>query len=127
MSEATQRQAPADYGPVSVDLTDLPYAYPVSTVSFVLTGQDVRMAYTDVQPVGTPNGHLTKTCVCSLTPKLSCVGLPREPSRRRGESLTPTSGVTLRYAATAIILRCSPTPKQLLSLVVDVGPLNTRS
>ncbi|HEY2163709.1 MAG TPA: hypothetical protein VGH04_06965, partial [Gemmatimonadaceae bacterium] len=32
-------QAPADYGPVSVDLTDVPYPYPVSTLSFVLYGQ----------------------------------------------------------------------------------------
>jgi hypothetical protein len=40
-------QAPADYGPVSVDLTDVPYPYPVSTLSFVLYGQDVRMAYMD--------------------------------------------------------------------------------
>src|SRR5262249_15375292 len=40
-----QTQAPSDYGPVSVDLTDMPYPHPVSTLSFVLYGQDVRMAY----------------------------------------------------------------------------------
>jgi pimeloyl-ACP methyl ester carboxylesterase len=51
-------QAPADYGPVSVDLTDVPYPYPVSTFSFVLYGQDVRMAYMDVKPtVAPPNGQ----------------------------------------------------------------------
>ncbi len=38
-------QAPADYGAVSVDLTDVAYPYPLSTLSFVLCGQDVRMAY----------------------------------------------------------------------------------
>src|SRR5215475_8403619 len=52
-----QTQAPADYGPVSVDLTDVPYRHPVSTLSFVLYGQDVRMAYMDVKPTGTPNGQ----------------------------------------------------------------------
>jgi len=50
-------QAPADYGAVSVDLTDVPYPYPVSTFSFVLYGQDVRMAYMDVKPAGAANGQ----------------------------------------------------------------------
>ncbi len=50
-------QAPADYGPVSVDLADVPYPYPVSTFSFVLYGQDVRMAYMDVKPTGAANGQ----------------------------------------------------------------------
>jgi pimeloyl-ACP methyl ester carboxylesterase len=42
---------------VSVDLTDVPYPYPVSTFSFVLYGQDVRMAYMDVKPAGAANGQ----------------------------------------------------------------------
>src|SRR5215216_7028337 len=50
-------QAPADYGPVSVDLTDVQYPYPVSTLSFVVYGQDVRMAYMDVKPMGAANGQ----------------------------------------------------------------------
>jgi pimeloyl-ACP methyl ester carboxylesterase len=50
-------QAPADYGPVSVDMTDVPYPHPVSTFSFVLYGQDVKMAYMDVKPTGTANGQ----------------------------------------------------------------------
>jgi pimeloyl-ACP methyl ester carboxylesterase len=50
-------QAPADYGPVSVDMTDVPYPHPVSTFSFVLYGQDVKMAYMDVKPIGTANGQ----------------------------------------------------------------------
>ena len=36
MSEDTQRQAPADYGPVSADVTEIPYPHPVSTFAFVL-------------------------------------------------------------------------------------------
>lgn len=58
MSGDTQRHAPADYGPVSVDLTDMPYPHPVSTWPFELYGHDVRMAYMDVRPVGTPNGQV---------------------------------------------------------------------
>ena len=56
-SLAAQTQAPADYGPVSVDLADVPYPYPVATFSFVLYGQDVRMAYMDVKPTGSANGQ----------------------------------------------------------------------
>lgn len=52
-----QVQAPADYGPVSVNLDDLPYPFAVSTLSFVFYGQDVRMTYMDVKPTGTPNGQ----------------------------------------------------------------------
>jgi pimeloyl-ACP methyl ester carboxylesterase len=50
-------QAPADYGPVSADVAEIPYPHPVSTLSFVLYGKDVRMAYMDVKPTGTPNGQ----------------------------------------------------------------------
>ena len=50
-------QAPADYGPVSADVAEIPYPYPVSTLAFVLYGKDVRMAYMDVKPTGTPNGQ----------------------------------------------------------------------
>src|SRR5215510_375150 len=56
-SSYAQTQAPSDYGPVSVDLTDMPYPHPVSTLQFVLYGQDVRMAYMDVKPTGPSNGQ----------------------------------------------------------------------
>jgi hypothetical protein len=55
MSEDAQSQAPVDYGPVSVDLTDMPYPHPVSMWPFELYGHDVRMAYMDVSPVGAPH------------------------------------------------------------------------
>jgi pimeloyl-ACP methyl ester carboxylesterase len=42
---------------VSVDLVDIPYPHPVSTFSFVLYGQDVKMAYMDVKPTGAANGR----------------------------------------------------------------------
>ena len=54
---AASAQAPADYGPVSADVTEISYPYPVSTLSFVLYGKDVRMAYMDVNPAGAPNGQ----------------------------------------------------------------------
>jgi len=49
-------QAPSDYGPVSADVSEIPYPYAVSTLSFVLYGKDVRMAYMDVRPTGPPRG-----------------------------------------------------------------------
>ena len=52
-----QNRPPADYGPMSVNLEDVPYPHPVSFLSFKMYGQDVRMAYMDVAPVGEANGR----------------------------------------------------------------------
>ena len=59
---AQQRQAapaapPPDVKPGSINCEDVPYPYPVAYLPFTLYGQDVRMAYMDVAPAGTPNGH----------------------------------------------------------------------
>jgi pimeloyl-ACP methyl ester carboxylesterase len=48
---------PADWGPMSINLEDVPYPHPVSYFQFTLEGEDVRMAYMDVAPGGTPNGR----------------------------------------------------------------------
>jgi pimeloyl-ACP methyl ester carboxylesterase len=48
---------PADWGPMSINLEDVPYPHPVSYFQFTLEGEDVRMAYMDVAPSGTPNGR----------------------------------------------------------------------
>ena len=48
---------PADWGPMSINLEDVPYPHPVSYLPFTLEGQDVRLAYMDVAPQGTPNGR----------------------------------------------------------------------
>jgi pimeloyl-ACP methyl ester carboxylesterase len=48
---------PADWGPVSISLEDLPYPHPVEYLSFAMHGQDVRLAYMDVAPAGEPNGE----------------------------------------------------------------------
>jgi pimeloyl-ACP methyl ester carboxylesterase len=50
-------QAPADYGPVSANVEEIPYPHPVSYLPFVLYGQNVRMAYMDVKPTGPANGQ----------------------------------------------------------------------
>jgi pimeloyl-ACP methyl ester carboxylesterase len=41
---------------MSPSLEDVPYPHPVSYMSFTMSGQDVRMAYMDVSPVGAENG-----------------------------------------------------------------------
>jgi pimeloyl-ACP methyl ester carboxylesterase len=48
---------PVDWGPMSINLEDVPYPHAVSYLPFTLEGQDVRMAYMDVPPQGTPNGR----------------------------------------------------------------------
>jgi pimeloyl-ACP methyl ester carboxylesterase len=48
---------PSDVEPGSITCEDVPYPYPVSYVPLTLYGQDVRIAYMDVAPIGQPNGH----------------------------------------------------------------------
>ena len=48
---------PADWGPVSINLEDVPYPHPVSFLEQELFGQVVRLAYMDVAPVGATNGR----------------------------------------------------------------------
>lgn len=54
---AAQQKAPADIKPGSITDEDVPYPYPVSFLPLTLYGQDVRMAFMDVPPVGQPNGR----------------------------------------------------------------------
>jgi pimeloyl-ACP methyl ester carboxylesterase len=49
--------APPDVKPGSINSEDVPYPHAVSYLPLTLYGQDVRMAYMDVPPLGTPNGH----------------------------------------------------------------------
>ncbi len=49
--------APADWGPVSINLEEIDYPYPVKTMNFRLYNQDVRLAYMDVAPTGPANGR----------------------------------------------------------------------
>src|SRR6478609_1357687 len=50
-------KAPLDVKPGSIGYEDVAYPYPVSYLPLVLYGQDVRMAYMDVPPLGQPNGR----------------------------------------------------------------------
>ena len=50
-------KAPADVKPGSIGYEDVAYPYPVSYLPLVMYGQDVRMAYMDVPPLGQPNGR----------------------------------------------------------------------
>jgi pimeloyl-ACP methyl ester carboxylesterase len=52
-----QVPTPTDVKPGSINNEDVPYPYPVSYLSFVSYGEDVRMAYMDVPPAGQPNGR----------------------------------------------------------------------
>ncbi|MFN7982927.1 MAG: alpha/beta hydrolase [Vicinamibacterales bacterium] len=48
---------PTDVKPTSITCEECPYPYPTSYLPLTLYGQDVRIAYMDVAPQGTPNGH----------------------------------------------------------------------
>jgi len=50
-------KAPADVKPGSITYEEIEYPYPVTYLPLTLYGQDVRMAYMDVPPVGQPNGR----------------------------------------------------------------------
>ena len=48
---------PADWGPTAIDYSNVPYPYPVEYLDVSLNGEDYRVAYMDVAPVGQPNGQ----------------------------------------------------------------------
>ena len=55
--DAPPTKAPTDVKPTSIDYEDVEYPFPVSYLPLTMYGQDVRMAYMDVAPTGTPNGR----------------------------------------------------------------------
>ena len=50
-------QAPSDWGPVSINLEDVPYPHPVHFLELEHYGKTLRMAYMDVEPTGPANGR----------------------------------------------------------------------
>ena len=48
---------PTDVTPGSITCEDVPYPFAVSYLPLTLYGQDVRIAFMDVAPLGRPNGH----------------------------------------------------------------------
>ena len=54
---SAQAPNPTDVKPGSITCEDVPYPYPTSYLPITLYGQDLRIAYMDVAPSTTPNGH----------------------------------------------------------------------
>lgn len=53
-----QMHAPADVAPGSITYEEIAYPYAVQYMPLTVYGQDVRMAYMDIAPAGTPNGRV---------------------------------------------------------------------
>jgi len=49
--------APADWGPISINMEDVEYPFPVEFLHFRVYGKDVSLAYMDVAPSGPANGR----------------------------------------------------------------------
>jgi pimeloyl-ACP methyl ester carboxylesterase len=56
-SAQTAIATPTDIKAGSITSEDVPYPYAVSYLPLTLYGQDVRIAFMDVPPLGQPNGH----------------------------------------------------------------------
>ena len=56
-ADSPPSEPPGHWGAVSINLEDVPYPHPVQFLDRNLFGQDVRIAYMDVAPVGEPNGR----------------------------------------------------------------------
>jgi pimeloyl-ACP methyl ester carboxylesterase len=54
---APPAQPPAEWGPISINLEEIEYPYPVDYLNLRVYGENVRIAYMDVAPVGPPNGQ----------------------------------------------------------------------
>ncbi len=54
---APPNEPPPGWGPISINMEEINYPYPVSYMNFDVYGEDVRIAYMDVAPVGSPNGR----------------------------------------------------------------------
>ncbi len=54
---APPASAPSDWGPISMDLKEIEYPYPVSYLEFRVYNEDVRVAYMDIAPTANANGR----------------------------------------------------------------------
>ena len=50
-------EPPDEWGAISINMEEIEYPYPVAFMNFGVYGQDVRLAYMDVAPVGPANGR----------------------------------------------------------------------
>ncbi len=56
-SQQPPPEPPAEWGPISINMEEIEYPHPVEFMNFRVYGQDVRIAYMDVAPVGPANGR----------------------------------------------------------------------
>ena len=56
-AQSPPAEPPADWGPISINMEEIEYPHPVDFLNVSLFGQDVRIAYMDVAPVGPANGR----------------------------------------------------------------------
>ncbi len=56
-AQSSSPPTPTDVAPGSITCEDVPYPHPTSYMPLTLYGQDIRLAYMDVAPQGTPNGR----------------------------------------------------------------------
>ncbi len=56
-SASPPESPPAEWGPISIDLHEIEYPFPVQYLERELFGENVRIAFMDVAPTGTPNGR----------------------------------------------------------------------
>ena len=50
-------EPPAEWGVTAIDFSNVPYPYPVDYLDVEVYGRNLRMAFMDVAPTGTPNGQ----------------------------------------------------------------------
>ena len=50
-------EPPDEWGPISINMEEIEYPHPVEFMNLLVYGQDVRIAYMDVGPVGPANGR----------------------------------------------------------------------
>ncbi len=55
--EAPPAEPLAEWGPISINMEEIEYPFPVDYLNLRLYGEDVRVAYMDVAPTGSPNGR----------------------------------------------------------------------
>jgi len=58
---------PTDVKPGSITCEDVPYPYATTYLPLTLYGQDVRIAYMDVPPLGAPNGSFGTAAFGTIT------------------------------------------------------------
>ena len=94
-------EPPADWGPISINLEEFEYPHPVEFMNFQVYGQDVRIAYMDVAPVGPANGR----AVVFIMGAATTAGTGRARSR---PSPTRATGLSQRTGSAGEVVQADP-------------------